>query len=176
MECYLKGDKIEGEIWQSIAGFPGYEVSHLGRVRRFIRKEKGHRYYKIKTLSLNAVGNLLVGMKDENGVNTTRTVSYLVAAAFLDPGEEGQAIRYKDGNNMNCCASNLYYQPDNNPAQIIVGPAQPKRGNASITEDQAREIRQLIASGIRRQRVMALTGCTVHIYKNIQRGKSWTHV
>lgn len=95
------------EIWKPIAGFPGYEVSDIGRVRsprkvlavRVNANRGGYRYVE-------------VGQKP---IRATRRVCGLVAEAFVG-SRCGQVVRHKNGDAADDRAANLEYgtQGDNN--------------------------------------------------------------
>lgn len=87
----------EQETWKSIPGFPNYEVSDLGRVRRVASTS----CLKSWTTS----GYLCVAL----GFKKNRYVHHIVALVFLGPTPEGQEIRHKDGVKSNCRRDNLEF-------------------------------------------------------------------
>jgi hypothetical protein len=93
------------EEWRPCVGWPNYEVSNLGQVRRrgrilkqtvFNKKTEGDGHYLGLCLSVE-------------GVVTKVTVHSLVAAAFIGPRPEGWTIDHKDEVKSNNRATNLEY-------------------------------------------------------------------
>jgi len=93
------------EEWRGIDGFPDYEISTWGRVRR--------------------VGGDVIGWRRKGRVQTTPRVmlrrdnrgftvrvSRLVAETFMGAAEEGMYLRFKDNNASNPMLENLYYAPE----------------------------------------------------------------
>ena len=85
----------ESESWRNVIDFPDYFVSDLGRVWSV--------YRGIKTTTGGTV-TLQAG-----GQRINKSLRVLVAAAFLPPKEEGQVLRYKNGNRDDARARNLYW-------------------------------------------------------------------
>lgn len=100
------------EVWRAVIGLEGrYEVSDLGRVRSLDREViTSHgvtRRYRGRPLtpSVGNHGYLVVSV----GRRVKRTVHSLVAEAFIGPRPNGQEVRHKDGNALDCRAANLEY-------------------------------------------------------------------
>ena len=91
--------------WKPITDFPGYEVSYLGLVRGPL---------KSLTLRPDRKGYLFANMR-RGGLVHKRTVSRLVAEAFVGPCPAGQQVRHKNGIKSDDHFSNLEYgtQADN---------------------------------------------------------------
>jgi hypothetical protein len=85
--------------WRPIDGFPGYEVSEFGEVRR---------YGRIKTQMSDRKGYLKVGLWI-GGESNTRYVSRLVAAAFIGLRPDGHQVRHKNGIKTSNHFNNLEY-------------------------------------------------------------------
>lgn len=80
---------LPGEIWKEIKGFPFYEVSTKGRIKRIVHekyyyKDGTIRFYseKLMTLTKDSKGYLTVGLY-ANGKRFTLRVNRLVAIAFI---------------------------------------------------------------------------------------------
>ncbi len=109
-------DNTEEETWKNCIDFPDYFVSDQGRVWSVLSG-------KINTETRGCV-ELCSG-----GKSWKRTVRTLVAAAFLPPKEEGQVIRYRNGDRSDFRACNLYwahpYKPKSHkrgrPRKMTVG-------------------------------------------------------
>ena len=95
------GDVVDKEIWKDIEGFPGYQVSTLGRVRN---KKTGH----IRKLSTDVVGYKSTTLYCENKPKTVR-VHTLVANAFLGKRPRNYDVNHIDGDKTNNNINNLEY-------------------------------------------------------------------
>jgi hypothetical protein len=97
------GQAESAEEWRPIPGFPGYEVSNMGRVLshrrgrpRVLRQSPdGRRYQKVVLY--------------REDLRATRPVHVLVALAFIGPRPAGLQIRHLDGNSDNNRPWNLKY-------------------------------------------------------------------
>lgn len=93
------------EEWVPLREYPGYSISNYGRVRqdRFDRVLAKGRSQSGATYSRVMV----------NGVQVTRAVSSLVAAAFVPNPRPEQFTTpiHLDGDLTNCCAENLLWRP-----------------------------------------------------------------
>lgn len=87
------------EEWREVKGFPAYQVSNLGR----LRKKKWHKPVEIHDTKGRPPWAYLDGYK--------RGVAYIVMAAFGEDRNRGPwEIKYKDGNNHNCSFDNLEWR------------------------------------------------------------------
>ncbi|WP_352250053.1 HNH endonuclease [Amycolatopsis nalaikhensis] len=92
------------EEWRSIPEFPHYEVSNMGRVRRYgsaitaavFKNPRDRRPWVRVTL-----------YKDR--VPTQRAVHVLVANAFLGERPKGTSVQFKNGDSTDARLENLYY-------------------------------------------------------------------
>lgn len=92
------------EIWKEIPGFPGYEVSNLGRVKSYKQCRAG----KILTLHSARKGYLQVRMQDIDGAQTTKYVHRLVMMVFSPiEGAENLTVDHIDNDPTNNCLDNL---------------------------------------------------------------------
>lgn len=85
------------EEWRPISGFPGYEVSSLGRV-------VSHRGREPREIGAVVSGYLRVRLSRRDVA-----VHALVAAAFIGPRPEGQEVRHLNGNPLDNRVQNLAY-------------------------------------------------------------------
>lgn len=97
------------ERWCGIPGFPGYEVSSLGRVRGVLKvrgKVPG------RLLKLRQQGSTwVVSLPAARGA-PVHSVRRLVAVAFLEPKPDPRhVLDHLDGNYLNCTAANLMWRP-----------------------------------------------------------------
>lgn len=100
------------EEWRDVVGFPGYQVSNLGRVRTYNKVTSSARFpvrhWKSRILKPK------IGRKDrisryslwKDGKDYTVQVHRLVAEAFI-PGDTSLTVNHKDGNRQNNTVENL---------------------------------------------------------------------
>ncbi|OKA04636.1 HNH endonuclease [Amycolatopsis regifaucium] len=96
----------KNEHWAPIDGFPSYEVSTLGRVRRNGRVLA---QYKYNTHPDRRPWSR-VTLHDDR-VPTQRAVHVLVANAFLGERPKGMSVHFKNGISTDARLENLYYGP-----------------------------------------------------------------
>ena len=107
------------EIWKSIPGYDGYEVSNLGRVRTFY-KRVGRSWVivnspqKILSSALRNKSYKVVRPKSNDGQKKIKTIHALVALAFIGPCPEGMEVCHSDGNSFNNSPDNLRYDTRKN--------------------------------------------------------------
>lgn len=99
------------EQWRPVPGYPGYEVSDLGRVMSYRRSRP-----KVLRQGVHPKGYLRVGLYGESRDGAryryspnTLTVHQLVMQAFVGPCPDGMEIRHLDGDPTNNALSNLRY-------------------------------------------------------------------
>ena len=100
------------EVWKDIEGFPGYQVSNMGRVRTHNKitytTRHGARHWKDRILKQKV-------RKDRccqvnlwlNGKATTQYVHRLVAEAFIGKPADNMTVNHKDGDRGNNTVANL---------------------------------------------------------------------
>lgn len=93
---------FNNEIWKDIDGYEGYQVSNLGRVRRFY---KNGNVRILKPIS-NKNGYLIVTLYKNSSSKSCR-VHRLVAKAFLENPNNLPQVNHKDENPSNNIVSNL---------------------------------------------------------------------
>lgn len=99
-------DDLPGEEWRPVPGWPGYEVSSLGRVYS-IRRPGATRSGRILKQGIQPSGHPYLGLC-RSGVPQRFYVHQVVALGFLGPKPEGmREIRHLDGNPANNVPSNL---------------------------------------------------------------------
>jgi hypothetical protein len=98
---------IDGERWLPVPGYPGYDVSDLGRIRR-----KGLSKYTVLDGKLDRVGYRQVGLV-RDGIQHWFMVHRLVACVFTEPtkltASDGQfiTVNHKDRVKTNNKLDNL---------------------------------------------------------------------
>ena len=98
---------VPAEEWRTIAGFPLYEVSSLGRIRSW-HTHNGQPGPRILRPGPDDKGYLTAILRGPDG-RATRKVHRLVAEAFLGPLPKGLQTRHLDSDNQNNAAANLAY-------------------------------------------------------------------
>ena len=88
------------EIWKDCKGYPGYQISNLGRVWSVKRQ----RYLKG---CYDKYGYIKVCLTAKNGKTKTERIHRLVALAFLDNPNNYPQVNHKDENKQNNCVDNL---------------------------------------------------------------------
>jgi len=95
----------EIEVWKSISGFPGYDISDHGRVRSWRHKNGRRKNPKILKSSCN--GKFYSAHFNINGIVFTKAVHHLVLITFLELPTNWSEAYFKDGNTQNVCVDNL---------------------------------------------------------------------
>lgn len=176
-------NRLQGEEWRAVPGFPGYEVSSTGRVRSLNRLDTDGRQCVGVVLRpyTNNRGYVMV-RPSRDGKPRTTAVHVLVALAFIGPRPAWpHHVAHGDGNRTNNSPSNLRYAtPAENEADkeahgtkfIAAGS---KNGHAKLNEAQVSEIRSRILSGERNVSIAKHYGVDPSVVSHIKRGKLWKH-
>ena len=98
------------EEWLSIKGFPAYQVSNQGRVRRGRLGRNGVFHYLVLKPTVRQYKQIQLSQK---GNKKYAYVHRLVLETFR-PTENmhNKTVRFLDGNSVNCFLSNLVWVPD----------------------------------------------------------------
>lgn len=123
------------EVWKPIDGFPGYEVSNLGRVRSFHNNRYGVKDdFRILKASLDKTTGYLKVSLWKNNKGTTKPIHKLVADSFLPKCGPKTDVNHIDGNKLNNRVSNLEFvtRSENMKHAYSIGLATPtdKNGKA----------------------------------------------
>jgi hypothetical protein len=168
------------EIFRPIAGFEGiYAVSSLGRVRSMPRKS---------ATGSNLQGRF-IGRTEPDGRNRVtlykgkklnhRSVSVLVAAAFLGPAL-GRQVIHNDGNVSNDELSNLRYGTPRELAENKLRNGQISAGSlhhwSKLTEADVVKIRRLIAAGNTQASIARDFDIAESTVSYLAAGKTWQSV
>lgn len=164
------------EIWKPVTGYPGYEVSNLGRVRRvnyLIASKSKHR--KVRYLRVRLT---------QNGKGKAFRIAQLVTGAFLGPKPPGLTIDHKNLNRYDDRAENLEYVTiDENIRRAIEGGAI-KRGktgkrhkdrsqfHVKLSEEQVQDIKRLIPD-MPLSHIAARFGVSAQTIALIRDGSMW---
>jgi hypothetical protein len=118
------------ERWRAAHGFPAYEVSNLGRVRRAAR-EGTKRHLPAKIMRPAGRHYLHLDLRDTAGIKRTVDVHRLVLEAFRGPRPPGRVSNHRDGNKKNNRVGNLEWITRSGNAQhaLQVLGFQPRHGD-----------------------------------------------
>jgi len=174
-------DEINSTVeWRAVVGFPEYEVSSDGRVRRVIPFDVG-RYknreipFELKQqISTNKYPRITLTRK---GNKTHHSVHRLVLTSFIGSCPDGHEAAHEDGDRSNNNLSNLSWKrPIDNAADkerhgtMVRGT---RHWSAKLTEEQATEARNAVFGYGDRVKMSVKFGVSVAAIKNIRAGKTW---
>ena len=174
---------MDAEQWRPVFGYEGiYEVSTLGNVRSVPRIDACNRPKLGHVLkpSLNGAHYLFVNLHRARKQSPI-TIHRLVAAAFLGPKSDGQAINHRDGRKQNNRADNLEYVTGsrNQRHAVETGLMKPphyigsQHPRAILNEAQVRYIRSSAESA---SDLAARFGLRATSIQNIRQYRTWKHL
>lgn len=157
------------EEWRLVAGWPGYEISSLGRLGSW-RKSPNEKTLPRERRILKG-GNTDFGYRravltrESDGRRESKLLMRMVAEAFIGPKPSGMVMTHLDGNKHNDSAANLAWrtQRENIHDKIRHGtmPRGEENGHAKLTADQVRKIRTSSKSGAALAREYGVRPCTI---------------
>lgn len=157
------------EKWQSIPGFPLYEASNLGRVRRIWANNR-----KSLLNPFSRKGYMHISIY-RNGKKHYRKVHRLVMSAFF--GNSDLEVNHKNGikadnriENLEYC-SHLHNMQHASKSGLIR--TDYRRGRIILTENQAKRVKALIAEGLCSKIIAKLTNVKIHNVRAVKAGISW---
>lgn len=160
------------ELWLEVSGFPDYEVSNLGRVRRVgseavLKPSRTHGY-------------LHVSLCRESRAETIR-VHVAVLSAFCGQAPfPGAHAAHNDGDKENCRLTNLRWATPVENQKDVERHGRRCRGEivfgAKLSEQSVRKIRELINAGFRNPPIARQFGVTISTIHLIRHRKTWRHV
>lgn len=169
---------VSATLWRTVPGYPAYEVSVDGVVRRC----QGLRCRRNRILApfvrTNGYAQILLY---QGGKRRRFGVHQLVALAFLGPKPSPQhEVAHLDGQRLNNHVSNLAWllHSENERHKDLHGTRLrgSQIGNAKLTEAQVVLIRQALAVGIRQCALAQTYGVSDSTVSLIARAKTWRHV
>jgi hypothetical protein len=184
-------NEIISEIWRPVAGFPDYEVSDLGHVRRatisyIVRPQTGIKYikypagrmlkpYKAKRGGYNQI-NLWKDKKSKGFL-----ICWIVCRTFH--GEKPtprHGVAHNNGVSTDDRANNLRWATpaENEADKNLHGTVQrgERNYNTNFTEDDIRTIRLRLSSGETCVHISADYGVVPATIWRIKKRKNWRHV
>jgi len=147
---------IQEEIWKDIEGYPGYQVSNMGRVKSLVKAYR--REEIILKGTANSTGYTLVQLYPEPCKRKSLLVHRLVMMTFQpNPAMEQLHVNHKDLNPRNNKMSNLewvtekenseHYWSNADISERLPTPSGEEHHLSKLTDDKVIEIRRLYFSG-----------------------------
>lgn len=163
--------QIEEEIWKTHSS--GYEVSSFGRVRgknvEFLKPSTDQDGYLVYRLNINNKG-------------FSKAAHRLVGETFLGKIADNEVVNHKDGDKSNPKLSNLEIvtESENSIHAHRTGLAVPIAGeshhNSIFTEEDIRNIYELLKSGLKPSQIALKYGVQKNCIQKIQRGETWKNL
>lgn len=150
------------EVWKPIPGWPRYEVSDQGRIRRLLKLQRNNGYPSI-ILSINRIWKSF-------------RLHTLVAMAFLGPRPDDHVVNHKDADRDNNWLRNLEYvtQKENLIHAEKLGLITYRWGIPKLSEEKVLAIRAAHDGSKKSLTVLANQfGVSEMAVKNIVRRKTW---
>lgn len=172
------------EEWRAIDGFPGYQVSSLGRVRSFRRGTLDAVILRPSTA--NKAGRKVATIYAD-GVRYYRLVARLVCGAFSGPPAPGQQAAHKNGNAGDDRADNLYWASPLQNSADRDRHGRTARGSrhyaTKLTERDVAAIKAVYLTEKSKGRIYGVVvglsrqyGVSLSAIEDIVYGKKWRHV
>jgi len=161
------------ETWKPIPGWPMYEVSDHGNVRR-------PNYRSGQTLKPDSnFGYMRVALW-KNDKRKHYRIHNLVMLAFVGECPKGLEVNHIDGNRANNRLTNLEYlthQENVDHARKVLGQYRGERNAiAKLNNDAVQEIRARRAAGEERKDIAARFNITPGTVTDVCNRKTWAHV
>jgi NUMOD4 motif len=172
--------------WRPCVGFPAYEVSECGDVRRIQDSKTRKKGWRLRGF-IDIDGYLRYAMLDTAGVKYQTTGHRLVAEAFLGPAPSpDHEVAHNNGSRVSCHARDLRWATrfENNADRQVhdTAPKGERNPRATITESDVLTIRaeyRAIKMSRGERKVVELEAryglCRATIIR-IAKGQSWAHV
>ena len=176
------------EQWREVPGYPSYEVSDQGRIRRCCSKSGWSAGHILRPASMPG-GHRYVVLTDAAGCARKQFVHRLVAQAFIGPPPFDRAmVLHHDDVPTNNTPANLYWgthaenvadaRLNRRPGRKRNRGAQPGEANSSaiLTEDQVRRIKGMLGLGLCGACIARLHGVRKETIYAIAKRRTWTHI
>jgi hypothetical protein len=171
------------EQWKTVAGYPDYAVSNLGRVKRLTTRTCARAGAILKSSPRSKTHPYLVVDLCRDGKRKTMAVHQLVAAAFLEPPAfEGAEVNHRDGNKGNPVATNLEWvtSSGNKLHAYCAGLARAdgeNNGQAKLTAQVVRQLRERATGVAGEEEAMAAPlGVSASTVRDALKRRTWRHV
>lgn len=174
------------EEWRPVVGYEGYEVSNLGRVRSWL---KPGRQWSGMVRQRRTVPRMLAPAKFRTGYLMYSLVgesaakyllaSRLVAMTFIPNPEGLPQVNHKNGVKGDNRVENLEWisrSGNRQHAVDVLGLGRGERhGCARLTEDDVRQIRNMIREGMSNKKIASQFGVHPKHVWSIKVAKSWRY-
>lgn len=174
---------VISEDWKDVVGYDGlYRISNTGRVHVLRRFRNGHWYKEWFTSGFfDAYGYLRVALTDDNHQKRYYKVHQLVAMHFVDNPHNYKVVNHLDGVKINNNHTNLEWTTltwNNIHAYEKLGKCLKghRNGRATLTEQQAREIKRLSKNISTDRQLAAKYNTHWRNIQNIRCGWTWKHI
>lgn len=170
------------EIWKDIPGYPWYQASNIGRVRRC---RPPYRRLPTRYRILDLYENVRSGypqVRISSGKRNLkmRYVHQLVLEAFVGPRPEGLQARHLNDIKTDNRIENLCWGTKKENVEDAILNGRTRHGervpSSKLTESQVVQVRRLVSSGLGQKEVGALFGIRQSSVSRICTGKRWRHV
>lgn len=159
------------ERWVPVVGFPDYEVSDHGQVRRSKPSLRNHSPRQL-VLRESADGYVRVSLS-RDARDRTKLVHRLVLEAFVGPCPDGDEADHVNGRRSDNSIANLRWLPKPENLSIRRMATGVRNGNAKLTPAQVAEARQMVANGASRRSVAKQFGVSSPVIDRIANGIAW---
>lgn len=167
------------EEWRKVVGWPAYEVSNMGNVRR-VGGQRLPQGMRLRKLKLSKSGYMEVALwSGGSGKTSHYLVHRLVAAAFIGPAG-GRDVNHIDADRKNNRVENLEYVTKRQNVYHCMALGRHARGTrihgAVLNEVVVKQVREKLALGIPQTHIaddLGVSKCLVHL---IAKGKTWRWV
>jgi hypothetical protein len=166
------------ERWAEIPGYPEYQASTEGRIRRIVPPKDGRPLKPWLKHCIGSSGYSQVNLFSSERGKRSKDVHRLVALTFLGPCPDGMEVGHRDNNRQNCAVSNLIYctPKQNHEHRMACGKAMRGSENrrAVLNEMMVRIIKRLPDSspGF----LASIFGVSPAAIWTVRTGRTWRHV
>ena len=175
----LSDGAVVSGVWEAVPGWPAYEVSEHGDVRRVTTSRRGKAGAILKPF-LRENGYTQIHLH-ANGQRRRFLVHRLVALAFLGPQPSPRhEVAHLDGNRAHNHRSNLIWTEhrENEKHKQMHGTLLhgQRVGTARLNDERVRMIKRALSSGQSQSDIARLHKVSVSTIHLIAHGKSWARV
>lgn len=177
------------ELWADIKDYESiYQISNHGRIksleRVFTKSIKGHK----QSISVSTPELIRINADKEypqtslwrNGKAKWVTIHRLVAIHFVPNPHNYKYVLHKDDNKKNPHWSNLEWGTQSQNVLDCISRGRGfngiKNGNSKLTEENVKEIRQLLSKGISSRKIASKFGVSKMPILAIKNNKTWDHL
>jgi hypothetical protein len=162
---------------KAIPGFPGYEADEDGSIWSV-----GFANGREKKLKPGRSDNgYLVVRLARDGKYPTQLVHILVCTTFRGPRPSSEyEVRHLNGRNEDCRLENVIWgtasENQLDRRRHGTSPQGENHPKAIVTEEQVRDIRELLAAGYTTVAIAKRFGVNRYLISDIKRGRSWSYL